>query len=175
MEQVIAKLLQDFEQGRMSRRQLIQSLALAATAASAAGAAPVQSASSGGSGLRVLAINHIQLEVADYTKTRDFYAGKLGMKVTDDEGVRAQNPRPRCKLWAGNTFLWPRNRPSSIHTSQIDHIGYRVENWDKATIGAELKRLGLNPREDTVGGDSWHIYDPDGLDVQVGGGGSQAG
>ena len=35
MEHMIARLLQDFEQGKMTRRQLIQSLALAATAASA--------------------------------------------------------------------------------------------------------------------------------------------
>ena len=40
MEHIIAKLLQDFEQGMMTRRQLIQSLALTATAASAASAAP---------------------------------------------------------------------------------------------------------------------------------------
>jgi hypothetical protein len=39
MESVIAKLLQDFEQGKMNRRQLIQSLSLAAAAA-AAGMAP---------------------------------------------------------------------------------------------------------------------------------------
>ena len=38
MESVIAKLLQDFEQGKMNRRQLIQSLSLAAAAA--AGMAP---------------------------------------------------------------------------------------------------------------------------------------
>ena len=31
MEHIIAKLLQDFEQGKMSRRQLVQSLAMAAT------------------------------------------------------------------------------------------------------------------------------------------------
>ena len=39
MEHIIGKLLHDFEQGRMTRRQLIQSLALAASAASAASAA----------------------------------------------------------------------------------------------------------------------------------------
>ena len=37
MEHIIAKLLQDFERGYMSRRQLIQSLAMTATAAVAAG------------------------------------------------------------------------------------------------------------------------------------------
>jgi hypothetical protein len=40
MESIIAKLLQDFEQGKMTRRQLIRSLSIAATAASAAKAAP---------------------------------------------------------------------------------------------------------------------------------------
>jgi len=39
MEHVIGKLLHDFEDGKMTRRQLIQSLTLAATAASAASAA----------------------------------------------------------------------------------------------------------------------------------------
>ena len=38
MENLIARLLQDFEHGKMNRRQLIQSLSLAAAAA--AGAAP---------------------------------------------------------------------------------------------------------------------------------------
>jgi hypothetical protein len=44
MESVIAKLLQDFEQGKMNRRQLIQSLSLAAAAA--AGMAPAARAAS---------------------------------------------------------------------------------------------------------------------------------
>ena len=44
MEHIIAKLLQNFEDGKMTRRQLIQSLALAATAASATGAVPVSTA-----------------------------------------------------------------------------------------------------------------------------------
>ena len=35
MEAIIAKLLQDFEQGKMSRRQLIRSLAVTASAAAA--------------------------------------------------------------------------------------------------------------------------------------------
>ena len=170
MEHMIVKLLQDFEQGKMTRRQLVQSLLLASTAASAVGAVPAQTTPAAGRGLKVLGINHVNIEVADYTKTRDFYAGVLGMKVTDDEGTRAQNPRPRCKLWAGDIYLWPRTR-SRIHTSQIDHIGYRLENWNKDAVGAELKRRVLNPRPDNADGDSWHIYDPDGLDVQVGGAG----
>ena len=36
MEHIIGKLLQDYERGKMTRRQLIQTLALTATAASRA-------------------------------------------------------------------------------------------------------------------------------------------
>lgn len=55
MEHLIAKLLKDFEDGRMTRRQLIQSLALSAAAASAATAAPIAE----GKGFKALAVNHI--------------------------------------------------------------------------------------------------------------------
>lgn len=65
MEYIIDKLLRDFERGRMSRRQLVQSLALAASAAGAAKASETK-------GFRAIAVNHISYQVADYAKTRDF-------------------------------------------------------------------------------------------------------
>src|SRR5262245_12398390 len=79
MESVIAKLLQDFEQGKMNRRQLIQSLSLAAAAA----AAIAPAARAAGKPLEALYVNHISYEVNDYKKVRDFYVDLLGMKVTE--------------------------------------------------------------------------------------------
>src|SRR5205085_3599204 len=79
MEQIIANLLNDIERGRMSRRQLVQTLAAgltAATAAPALAAAPTK--------LKALSVNHYVLAVPDYAKTRDFYADLLGMKVSED-------------------------------------------------------------------------------------------
>ena len=58
MESVIAKLLQDFEQGKMNRRQLIQSLSIAAAAA--AGVVPVARAA--GKPLEALYVNHISYQ-----------------------------------------------------------------------------------------------------------------
>src|SRR5262249_44945666 len=86
MERVIAKLLQDFEQGKMTRRQLIQSLSLAAAAA--AGIAPAARAA--GKPLEALYVNHISYEVNDYKKVRDFYVDLLGMKVTEDDGKQCR-------------------------------------------------------------------------------------
>src|SRR5215831_15112415 len=93
MESVIAKLLQDFEQGKMNRRQLIQSLSLAAAAA--AGMAPAARAA--GKPLEALYVNHISYEVNDYKKVRDFYVDLLGMKITEDDGKQ-------CRLVFGNNM-----------------------------------------------------------------------
>jgi catechol 2,3-dioxygenase-like lactoylglutathione lyase family enzyme len=162
MEYIMAKLLQDFEQGKMTRRQLIQSLALAATAATATAEA-VPAAES--KVAQAVYINHISYQVADYTKTRDFYADLFGMKVSKDDGKQ-------CRLSVGDSLIIARNassRPSD--TTRVDHIAYTIANWDtdkkvRDAVGAELKRRGLGVR-DTPG--SFHIKDPDGFDVQMGG------
>jgi catechol 2,3-dioxygenase-like lactoylglutathione lyase family enzyme len=161
MEHIMAKLLQDFEQGKMTRRQLVQSLALAATAA--ASAAPATAADT--KVAQAVYINHISYQVADYTKTRDFYADLFGMKVSKDDGKQ-------CRLSVGDSLIIARNassRPSD--TTRVDHIAYTIANWDtdkkvRDAVGAELKRRGLEVR-DTPG--SFHIKDPDGFDVQMGG------
>ena len=159
MEHIIAKLLHDFEDGYMSRRQLIQSLALAATAA--AGAAPTAAAADN-KGFKAVAVNHISFQVADYGKTRDFYADLLGMKVLKDTGRQ-------CNLAFGNegTWLLPRNAREGTAPPKVDHIAYTIENWDKDAVEAELKRRGLNPRPDTP--NSFHVKDPDGYDLQISG------
>jgi hypothetical protein len=123
MEHIITKLLQDFEQGKMTRRQLIQSLALAATAASAVSAVPAASAAAAESkGLQALYFNHVSYQVSDYAKTRDFYADLFGMKVSEDDGKQ-------CRLSFGDNILLPRTRPSN--TPRVDHIAYTIANWDK--------------------------------------------
>ena len=156
MEHLIAKLLQNFEQGKMTRRQLIQSLALAATAASAASAVPTAAAD--GKGFKAITVNHISYQVADYAKTRDFYADLLGMKVSQDDGKQ-------CFLSFGDTFIIPRNRPTG--TPRIDHIAYTIDNWNRGAVEAELKRRGLQPRPDTK--NSFHVKDPEGFDLQISG------
>ncbi len=154
MERVIATLLQQFEQGKLNRRQLIQSLTLAATAGTAATAATE------GKVLNVTNINHVSYQVTDYARTRDFYAGLFGMKVSEDDGKQ-------CRLSFGNNILVVRNRQPA---PKVDHIAYTIANWDqdKEAIQAEIQRRGLK----VVQGDiktSLHILDPDGLGVQFGG------
>jgi catechol 2,3-dioxygenase-like lactoylglutathione lyase family enzyme len=154
MESVIAKLLNDFENGRMNRRQLIQSIA----AATAIGSPAAQAAES--TGFKAVAVNHISYQVADYTKTRDFYADLLGMKVSGDTGKQ-------CNMAFGETFLLPRNIRGDRKPPLVDHIAITIDNWDKNKVEAELKRRGLDPRPDTE--NSYHIKDPDGYNLQISG------
>ncbi len=159
MERIIATLLQQFEQGKLNRRQLIQSLTLAASAGAAATAVP-EAAAAEGKVFNATNINHVSYQVSDYARTRDFYAGLFGMKVSEDDGKQ-------CRLSFGNNILVVRNRQPA---PKVDHIAYTIANWDqeKEAIEAEVKRRGLK----VVQGDiktSLHILDPDGLGVQFGG------
>ena len=158
MEQVIAKLVHEFEQGKLTRRQLIQNLTIAATAATAASGVPAAAAE--GKVLNATNFNHVSLQVTDYAKSRDFYAGLFGMKVSEDDGKQ-------CRLSFGNNILIVRNRQPA---PKVDHVAYTIANWDqeKEVAEAELKRRGLK----IVQGDiktSLHILDPDGFQVQFGG------
>ncbi len=174
MESLIAKLLSDFEQGKMNRRQLVQSIAAAALAAGGA-----STAEGAGKGFKAVAVNHISYNVADYAKTRDFYADLLGMKVSQDDG------KQQCYMAFGDTFLLPRNARGDRKPPLVDHIAYTIEGWNKDQVEEELKRRGyklmqrgekggpparLGPmqyRPDTE--NSFHILDPDGFDLQISG------
>lgn len=182
MEHLIAKLLEDFDRGRMNRRQLIQSLAFAATAAAVPAVAQAARESQGASGFKAVAVNHISYQVKDYARTRDFYADLLGMKVMGD------NPKQhQCDLAFGRSFIIPRNPfEAGTKTPLIDHVAITIAGWNKDQVEDELKRRGykkaeghgfrLQPHEYRPDTDnSFHILDPDGFDLQIAGEGMKAG
>ena len=160
MEHIINRLLQEFERGKITRRQLIQTLAFTATAASTAGTAEAAAPAN------ATYINHVSMQVADYTKTRDFYSGLFGMKVTEDDG------KTQCRLTFGDNILIARNASSRPGGKVgVDHIAYTLANWDtdktvRPAVEAELNRRGLKIR---VTEGSFHVPDPDGFEVQMGG------
>jgi catechol 2,3-dioxygenase-like lactoylglutathione lyase family enzyme len=171
METVIARLVAQFEDGRITRRQLIQGLTCAAFAASGSAAA----AQSGG--FRTVNLDHLSCQVTDYARTRDFYAGVLGMAVVNDNG------KDSCEVHFGDARgVGVRDRAMmSIHNAApaarlgVDHIALRVADWDTDRMKAELERRGLKARLaqggalDTPNYVSLTVQDPDGLGVQISG------
>jgi catechol 2,3-dioxygenase-like lactoylglutathione lyase family enzyme len=175
MEHLIGRLVHDFETGGISRRQLIQSLALVATAGSVK-ASPAAAAA--GTGFKTVDVNHISLQVKDYRVSRDFYVDLMGMKVAIDNG-RGRNESILTWGRGNDQYLITRNHPVIPGQSpdpnpkpNVDHVSFTIANWDKNAVEAELNRRGLNPRPDTD--DSFIIKDPDGFTLQIQGPGLNA-
>jgi catechol 2,3-dioxygenase-like lactoylglutathione lyase family enzyme len=158
VEDMVIGLLNQFERGAISRRQLVQFLTLGMVALG--GGAAARAASPAASGFKATGVNHISLQVANYARSRDFYADLFGMAVSNDNGKQ-------CDLSFGDTVLIARNayKPGGP-TPLVDHIAYTIDDWDFKRVEAELKRRGLAPASDY---NSFHFRDPDGYDVQIAG------
>src|SRR4051812_50220187 len=92
METIINGLLNDFETGKMTRRQLIQSLALAAAAAPVA-TVGAQSASTippatAPAPFKRGWLDHISYAVPDYRKGTAFYRDLMGWGIKNDDGKK---------------------------------------------------------------------------------------
>jgi catechol 2,3-dioxygenase-like lactoylglutathione lyase family enzyme len=184
MEAVIAGLLKDFEDGKMTRRQLIQSLALAAAAAVpgtgvAAQAADTIPPPTGPAPWKTVWLDHISYAVSDYRKSTAFYRDLMGWEIKKDNGTN------QCSMKIGNIGgIIIRNgrqqtssnapagngqAPAAPITGVINHVSWGVEPWDTEKVKAELERRGLKPRPDMVGDNfkSFHVKDPDGWDLQI--------
>jgi catechol 2,3-dioxygenase-like lactoylglutathione lyase family enzyme len=175
VEQTIETLLNDFEAGKMNRRQLIKSLAMvasvAAPATSLAQSAPAKAP------WKTVHLDHISYSVTDYKRSAAFYSSLMGWDVANDNGTN----QATLKIGdIGEIIIRNARRPDGAPapaaqadrppvTGVINHISYGVAPWDTDAVKAELERRGLKPRPDMVGENfkSWHVLDPDGWDLQI--------
>lgn len=182
MEATIETLLNDFEQGKMNRRQLIKHLAMAAAIAQPAAAA-AQSAPAKAPWTTVH-LDHISYAVADYKKSAEWYSNLMGWKIMNDNGknqatlrigdvgeiIIRNSRRPEgAPAPATAQPAAPGQPPRPPLTGVINHVSWGISPWDTAGVKEELTKRGLNPREDMVGADfkSYHVTDPDGWDLQI--------
>src|SRR5262245_10508036 len=105
MDKFIARLLRDFEDKKLSRRQLVHTIKVAA-ATYAAGEAAAQAAPAN-NGFKTIAVNHISYRCPDYTIARDFYQHLMGMGVVQDSGRQCMMP-----FGQAGTHLLPRGYPT---------------------------------------------------------------
>ena len=181
MEGFAATKLHEFEQGKISRRRLIETLALAVTTGHAAGANAAAPA-----GLKAALVNHISYTCPDFKQAGDWYSkvfnlDQVGLKdteVTLPFGKKGEQPYGVKAKDVPLTFIICRTRdlnapaangqPRPSSQAVVNHIAYTIADYDRAKVLAELKRMGFdNPRED--GEHSFHILDPFGYDVQISG------
>jgi catechol 2,3-dioxygenase-like lactoylglutathione lyase family enzyme len=153
MKTEIHQLIDQFSQGKISRRQLIASLT--AWVAFAGGTRRGLAAQAPPAPLfQAVGLNHIALRVTNVARSRDFYVRHLGLQVTRDGGEGS------CFLSfvGGFLALFRGDEP------RMDHYCYSVKDYDVGAAAEKLKGAGITPR---VTGDRIYFDDPDGLEVQL--------
>ncbi len=150
MEAIISDLVTRFEKGALSRRGLIQSVAMLAAAGGAA--AQAQDA-----GLKGTKIDHISIQVTDLPRAVAFYEKIFGLTVLGED-----KPNEITRLGANKIIV-------SLHhkspTGLVDHFAIGVENFNRASVTQKLKDLGITPEENLDAG--FHIKDTEGMSVQI--------
>ena len=148
MIQTIEALVNKFEAGKLTRRQLVLSLATLA-------AAPQSAAKEKGS--RAVSINHITVKVPDLQRTSNFYQEFFEMPLK-------QHSAKTHILGVGDCFFGIEQGDSQA--ARVDHYDFGIAGFDADDVRARLRKLNLkfdssNSRE------SFKFYDPDGFLVQV--------
>jgi catechol 2,3-dioxygenase-like lactoylglutathione lyase family enzyme len=156
MQMLVEKMLNDFERGRLTRRQLAATLTGLAAAAAAIPAAPALAAPS----LKAITLNHVTVRVPDLQKTSKFYQQFFGMKL-------AQQSETIHILSVGDSFFGIEQKPGG---AALDHYDFGLEGWDAKAMRAKVAAHGLSITPDSRGDDeSFKFNDPDGFVVQVNG------
>ena len=182
MEAIVSALIDRFEQGKVTRRELIHSLAVLAAAGPARAHAGTQQNPTPAAtpqafeptGWKTVSLDHISFAVADYRKSAAFYRDLMGWTIRSDNGT-TQATLDINGL--GEIIIRNRREPAAAATQTgqppltgvINHISWGIEPWDTDKVKAELERRNLNPRPDMIGDNfkSYHVLDPDGWDLQI--------
>lgn len=153
MEAIISDLVTRFEKGALSRRGLIQGLAMLAAAGTATSVASAQEPE----GLKGVNIDHISIQVSDLPRAVAFYEKVFGLKVLGED-----KPNEISRLGSSKIIV-------SLHHKEpfgiVDHFAIGVENFNRQRVTEQLKGMGITASENLDAG--FHIKDPEGMNVQI--------
>ena len=150
MEPTISDLLNRYEKGSLSRRQLVQGLALLAASGTAATAQEDLD-------FKTAEIDHVSIQVADMQRSVDFYQKMFGFSV-----ISQDQPLGIVRLGTNRSLVsLNRQSPAGI----VDHFAIGVPRFSKESAARYLRERGASPEDDPYAG--LHIKDPDGINVQV--------
>ena len=149
-------LLQQYESGSLSRRELLGTLALLIAAPAAADAA--QASKPIGA---VKSMNHVSVFVPNVQKSVEFYQGLFGMPLLTRQD-------PGINLSTGSGFLGIYPAQAGATTGSINHLCFGMENFDADAVLKQLTDRGIKGNI-RLRGDTKELYftDPDGIRVQL--------
>ncbi|MEJ0017869.1 MAG: VOC family protein [Acetobacteraceae bacterium] len=105
--------------------------------------------------VKAATVNHIAISVSDLRRSTEWYCRMFGLRVI-------QQSEQSALLGFGESMLVLREDPNP---GTISHFMFGLERYDEAALKAHLLANGLDPQKDL---ESFHVRDPDGLNVQVG-------
>lgn len=158
----IEALFDNYEARKISRRELIASLLVAAGAALPPATGSAQTIAPAAIGR---SMNHVSLSVADVNRSADFYNRVLGMEIISRPANGGLNMGLGSESFLG---LYELGNPGSMH-----HLCIGVDGYDPEVLAVNLAahgieaRINSNPANRTSGGDQLYFEDPDGITVQL--------
>jgi catechol 2,3-dioxygenase-like lactoylglutathione lyase family enzyme len=183
-----ATKLNEFEEGKISRRRLIEMLTLAATATGAAGEAKAAAQV----GVKPALINHVSYSCPNFKQAADWYSkvfnlDQVGVKDTEITlpfGKMGEQPYNVAAKDVPLTFLLVRTRadnnaplangqPRPKATNRVNHMAYTVADFEPNRVKAELEAMGVKNVRGT-GPNALHMDDVFGYDVEICGLGNTA-
>jgi catechol 2,3-dioxygenase-like lactoylglutathione lyase family enzyme len=153
---ITERIVEDFERGLLSRRQLVASL-MGLGAALAVTPRPAEARQGEGSTFQATGLDHVALNVRNVPRSRDFYIKHLGLKVLRESG------EDNCFLGSGDGFfltLFKGEQPG------LNHYCYAIKGYNVDQAEEKLKAAGFKPRRE---GNRIYFPDSDGIEVQVAG------
>jgi glyoxylase I family protein len=150
MESIISDLVTHFENGALSRRELVSGLAMLAASGTVAAAADTVDFSGA-------TIDHVSIHAADLQRSIEFYQRMFGFKV-----VSQDQPREIVRLGNKNILVsLNRGGPARI----VDHFAIGMAAFNRAAVEGYLTQRGATPLQGDYAG--LHVKDPDGINVQI--------
>ena len=157
MDSIIADLVNQFERGGLTRRELIAGLAALVAAGSAAPTAVAQSG-----GLKATGIDHTSVLVTDLARSAEFYQRVFGLRPVSEDKANRILRLGTDGTGVDSTIVSLRQQtPPGL----IDHFAISVEGFNREAVTKVLKQHGLTPAQNIEFG--FHVKDPDGAVVQV--------
>jgi catechol 2,3-dioxygenase-like lactoylglutathione lyase family enzyme len=145
------RLLDRYEAGQISRRELLGGLVAIAAVTPAANAAEPTIG-------KVSQMNHVTMFVKDVQKSVEFYQRLFGLEV-----LTMQDPGVNLRVGASFLGIYPtRDEPN------INHVCLGLENFNAEAVLKKLGDAGVNGRI-RQRGDTKELYftDPDNLSIQL--------
>ena len=159
MEPVIAQMVNNFERGKLSRRQLVEGLAaLVVATGGVAGGSRVASAAA--EPLPATNVDHVSILVKDLEASTKFYETVFNL-----EGISADKEHKILRMAPRGT----RHAVVSLRQEEpygtVDHFALGLAGFDKDATTARLKEHGLTAEENLEYG--YFVRDLDGYPVQM--------